>query len=221
MVKTRKGRQTINYLNQFLFILSRRSENKRGNQKRMKYTLGKKRKAQVWIETVIYTLIALVLIAGVLAFIKPKIQEMQDKAIIEQSIELIDGLDKKVLSAVEGAPGNSRLAELIIKKGVLEIDGVNDKIVFRLDESKSMYSQPGRKNISIGNINIYTEKKGSLNSVSLTRDYKTAYNIQYEEMDKLKTITKGPTSYNILIVNEGVDSESADKRIIINIIPTG
>jgi len=187
----------------------------------MKYTLGKKRKAQVWIETVIYTLIALVLIAGVLAFIKPKIQEMQDKAIIEQSIELIDGLDKKVLSAVEGAPGNSRLAELIIKKGVLEIDGVNDKIVFRLDESKSMYSQPGRKNISIGNINIYTEKKGSLNSVSLTRDYKTAYNIQYEEMDKLKTITKGPTSYNILIVNEGVDSESADKRIIINIIPTG
>ena len=43
------------------------------------------KKAQVWIETVIYTLIALALIGTVLAFVKPKIQEIQDKIVKIQS----------------------------------------------------------------------------------------------------------------------------------------
>ena len=39
---------------------------------------------QVWVETVIYTLIAFALIGTVLTFVKPKIEEMQDSAIISQ-----------------------------------------------------------------------------------------------------------------------------------------
>ena len=54
----------------------------------MKKKRGKKN-GQVWVETVIYTLIAFSLIAAVLAFVKPKIDELQDKAIIEQSIGMI------------------------------------------------------------------------------------------------------------------------------------
>ena len=38
-----------------------------------------KKRGQVWVETVIYTLIALALIGTVLAFVKPKVEEMQDK----------------------------------------------------------------------------------------------------------------------------------------------
>ena len=44
-------------------------------------------KAQIWIETVIYTLIAFVILGAVLGFAKPKIEELQDKSIIEQSLK--------------------------------------------------------------------------------------------------------------------------------------
>ena len=37
---------------------------------------------QVWVETVTYTLIAIVMIGLVLSFAKPKIEELQDKTII-------------------------------------------------------------------------------------------------------------------------------------------
>jgi len=43
-----------------------------------------KKKGQVWIETVTYTLIAFVLIGLILAFVKPKIDELQDKALIDR-----------------------------------------------------------------------------------------------------------------------------------------
>ena len=45
------------------------------------------RKGQIWIETVIYTLIGLALIGLVLAILTPKIKEFGDRQIIEQTIE--------------------------------------------------------------------------------------------------------------------------------------
>ena len=44
------------------------------------------KRGQVWVETVIYTLIALVMIGLVLSFVQPKIMELQDKATLQQSI---------------------------------------------------------------------------------------------------------------------------------------
>ena len=43
-------------------------------------------KGQIWVETMVYTLIAFALIGIVLMFVKPKIEEIQDTSIIEQSI---------------------------------------------------------------------------------------------------------------------------------------
>lgn len=71
-------------------------------------------RAQVWIETVLYTLIAFVMIGLVLAYAKPKIEELQDKTIIEQSIEMLKNIDSTILTI--GAPGNQRLIEIGIKK---------------------------------------------------------------------------------------------------------
>ena len=48
-----------------------------------------KKKGQVWIETVTYTLVAFVLIGLILAFAKPKIDKLQDQSIIEQSMKMI------------------------------------------------------------------------------------------------------------------------------------
>ena len=79
------------------------------------------KKAQVWIETVIYTLIALVLIGAVLAFVKPKLQELQDKAIIDQTVQVMEGIDAKIHSVVQGGAGNKRIIELQLKKGAIKI----------------------------------------------------------------------------------------------------
>lgn len=160
-----------------------------------------KRKAQVWVETVVYTLIALVMIGAVLAFVKPKIQELQDKTILEQSVGMLQDIDTVVLSIIQGGPGNKRKIELGIKKGTLEIDGAGDKILFKM-ESRYTYSEPGQV-IDEGNLQVSTTKTGKLNSVTLTRNYFEEYDIQYQEKDKSKSINKASTAYSIFISNMG------------------
>jgi len=75
------------------------------------------KRGQVWVETVIYTLIVLVLISSVLFFVKPKIEEMQDKVIIEQSIGMMEDINMIVLSLVQGGMENKRKIEFEIKQG--------------------------------------------------------------------------------------------------------
>ncbi len=106
------------------------------------------KRGQVWVETVIYTLIAFVMIGAVLAFIKPKIEEIRDKALIEQTIEVIESINFGIIEL--GGEGNKRIIELGIKKGILKIDGENNLIIFEI-ESRHVYSQPG-EDIYIGNI---------------------------------------------------------------------
>jgi len=171
-----------------------------------------KKRGQIWVETVIYTLIAFAMIGLVLAFAKPEIERIQDKAIIEQSIQVMEDIDITITELVQGGSGNKRLIELKIKEGVLKIDSGNDKILFEL-EGKHTYSEPGVE-ITEGNLKIYTKQQGKLNFVNITRNYSGTYNITYDGTDDLKSISKAPTPYNILISNNGKD---ASEKIIINI----
>ncbi|GBE20183.1 MAG TPA: hypothetical protein ENG87_05150 [Candidatus Pacearchaeota archaeon] len=168
-----------------------------------------RKRGQIWIETLIYTLIALVMIGLVLTFAKPKIEEIQDNAIIEQSIKVLEGIDSIILSLDQGGAGNKRLIDLEIKKGVLNIDGVSDMIYFEMD-SKSEYSQPGEF-IQYGDLILYTEKKGEFNRVTLTRNYSGMYDITYKGEDELKTITKSPSQYKLYITHNG---KNQNKTII-------
>jgi len=161
------------------------------------------RKAQIWVETVIYTMIAFLMIGLVLAFAKPKIEETQDKAIIEQSIKLMEEIDLTISEIVQGSAGNKRVMEIGIKKGFLKIDGKNDLLVFEF-EGKYTYSEPGIP-ISDGNLIILTEQTGKINSVNITRSYD--YNLTYEDGDELKSFGKSATSYTLLISNEGKDAQ--------------
>lgn len=161
--------------------------------------------AQIWIETVIYTLIAFVLIGAVLAFVKPKIDEMQDKAVIEQSIGLMKDIDSMVAEITQAVPGNKREIELSIQKGELKIDGENDQLLFEV-ESRYEYSQIG-KNITNGNLIITTEKYGDLNIVKMKRAY-TTQNITFEGKDEIKTISKGTTTYSLFLDNNGKSEET-------------
>ncbi len=162
------------------------------------------KQAQIWIETVIYTLIAFVLIATVLAFVKPKIDEIQDNAIIEQSISMVNSIDSTIMEIIQGGSGNKRKVEVGIKKGELKIDGSGDSLVFEM-ESNFLYSEPG-KDISQGNLIIRTDEQGDLNFVSIKRVY-ADYNITFNGNDELKALTKSAVPYNIFITNKGKENE--------------
>ena len=79
--------------------------------------VGKNKRGQVWVETVIYTLIAFTLMGLVLAFVVPKIEETQDRGIIEQSIQVLQDIDSLIRNL--GGPGNQRTPEIGISKGTL------------------------------------------------------------------------------------------------------
>ena len=160
-----------------------------------------KKEGQIWIETLIYTLIALVMIGLVLSFATPKIEEMQDRAIIGQSIDVLKKIDSTVLSLDEGGAGNKREIKLEIKKGTLFIDSASDLIYFEID-IKSEYSQPG-KEIDFGGIKIYTLQKGEFNKVTLTSNYSGMYDITYNGEEELRSITKAPSPYNLFISHNG------------------
>ena len=160
------------------------------------------KKAQVWIDTVMYTLIAFVLIGAVLAFAKPKIEEMQDKAVIEQSIGLMKDIDSTVMEIVQGGSGNKRILETLIKKGNLIIDAINDTLLFEI-KGKYLYSEP-KKEIIDGNLIIVTKERGDLKIVTITRIY-DEYNITFNNKDANKIISKASTPYKLSLTNRGKD----------------
>ncbi len=167
-------------------------------------------RGQIWIETVIYLLIAFVMIGLVLSFVKPKIEELRDKAVIEQSIKILNDLDTIILTI--GTPGNKRLLEAGIKKGALNIDADQDLLSFEMS-SAYLYSEPG-ESINVGNIVVKTEERTRYNLITLTSDYSGMYNITYKEKDELKVLNSASTPYRLLISNEG---EDLNKKTVINI----
>ena len=167
-------------------------------------------RGQVWIETVIYTLIAFVLIGLILAFARPKIEELQDQAILQKSTSMMKDIDSTILTM--GAAGNQRVLELSIQKGDLKIDGINDEMIFEM-QSQSVYSEPG-KNISDGDLTVLTIPESGYNLVTLTRNYSSDYDLEIDGADTVKTINAASTSYQLSILNEG---QAADGRTILNI----
>jgi len=167
------------------------------------------KRGQVWVETVLYTLIAFALMGLVLGFAKPKIQQLQDKTIIEQSISMMESIDLAITEVIQGGSGNKRLIEVAIRKGMLNVDGSLNKLEYSL-EGSYIYSEPGEE-IQEGNLIISSEVRGKISTVKVGRDYSN-YNLTYQNLDELKIITKAATPYQIVISNKGKDS--SDKTII-------
>lgn len=161
------------------------------------------KKAQVWIETIIYTSIALLMIGLILTYARPKIAEFQDKATLEKSLEMIRTIDNTISTI--GVPGNRRFVETGIKKGELKIDGENNLLIFEM-ESNYVYSEPGKDIIDSlgGKIVTRTDNTGSLAKVNFTINYTKEYiDLTYNGNDKFKTFGKSPSPYKLLISNNG------------------
>jgi hypothetical protein len=165
------------------------------------------KKAQVWIETVVYTLVALAIIGLFLTFAKPKIEEIQDKAIVEQSVTMLEDINSVILTIVQGGVGNQRIIEIGIKKGDLKIDSINNQIVFQMD-GRYAYTEPGANGqdgspVNVGNVIASTKKIGSLNEVTLISNYSNLYNITYQGGKDIKVLNKAPVAYKLMITNRG------------------
>jgi len=169
--------------------------------------IKKERKAQVWVETVIYTLIGLAIIGILLAVSRPKIEEMKDKLLIEQTIDSMNKIDSEI-SAVQRSPANRRTPDLKISKGKLIIDGEEDRIYWIID-SKYQYSEVGEE-IDFGNLKIITEESSPF-TVTISANY--SIDLTYGGENVLKEIVAAPSPYSLIIENFG----SSDGNIRIDL----
>lgn len=168
-------------------------------------------RGQIWIETVIYTLIGLAIIGLVLAGALPKINEKKDDLIIGRSIEALGNIDDKVY-AVLSASGSRRVVNLEIKSGSFIVNPAKDTISWIIDSSFE-YSQVG-KSVPFGRLNVTTTKDG---------DYEVTLELKYDNLDlnyngqdvDEKRFNIAPTPYRLVIENIGKDAVTG--RIVIDL----
>lgn len=156
-------------------------------------------RAVIWVSTVLYTLITLALISLVIVAIKPTIDKNRDKVIIEQSLEMLDKIDEAIDQA-SFVQGTVAKIEVVIKKGMLVINSSDDSILWKLEDSAYMYSEPGQS-IKKGKKTILTNPNGDKWSVTITLKYN--YNITYNNKEISKLFLPSETSYSLFIKNEG------------------
>lgn len=158
------------------------------------------RKGQVWVETVIYTLIGLALIGLVLAILTPNIREFRDRSVIEQTIESLNNFDSKVIEILD-APGNKRKITFSLDRGNIIVNSINDQVKYVLDESNVRYSEPGTP-ISIGRISVLTEELTETYKITLSLNY--SYNVTYDGSDRSdETFSPVSIPYEFFVENRG------------------
>ena len=159
--------------------------------------------AQVWIETVLYTLIGLALIGVVLAIITPKINEARDRIVVEQTIESLNILDSKISDVANRGSGNIRIIPAYtIKKGELYINSTSDEIFFVISGLKSLYSENGVE-IDIGKVRVLSTEGQKTHTTVLTLEYGGMANITYDKKEEVKKFSPASTPYKFSIENLG------------------
>lgn len=168
-----------------------------------------KKCGQIWVETVIYTLIGLTIIGLVMATALPKINAKKDEIMIEQAIEALGNIDDKIYE-VQRAVGNRRVVDLKIKKGTFIVDMDEESVSWVLDSS-FQYSETDVP-VSLGRLNV-TTKVAHPWDVELKLKY--SVDIQYDEGNSgTKQLDVAPTPYRLIIENEG---KNADGNIIVGL----
>ena len=142
------------------------------------------KRGQIWVETVIYTLIGLSLIGLVLAILTPQIKSFRDKNLIEQTIESFSELDTKINEVLD-APGNKRKIEFGLTRGNLHFNSIKDRILWDLENSEIEYSESGIT-LKIGRINVTTTEFGDKHKVVLDMAYN--HNITFDGSDGVEKI---------------------------------
>ncbi len=168
------------------------------------------RSGQVWVETVIYTLIGIAIMGILIATTAPRIEEWKDRALIEQSMESLGEINAKISELQKVAPGNQRSFNLKIGKGKLIIDSKNDKIYWELDIGFE-YGESGTS-IMDGIINTTTLGDDPW-TVRLEIPLPVNIKVRYNGKEEQKEFGESPTPYRFSVKNEGIENG----KIVINI----
>jgi hypothetical protein len=139
-------------------------------------------RGQVWVETVLYTLIGLAIIGVALAFLMPKINETRDRVLIEQTISSLNSFDEKMNIVLDEGPGNIRNIELNNKKGEIIISPAEDLVKFVLNEITEPYTEVGVI-VEVGRIDILTREDSGDYMVELILDYSGILDLKTDNGD--------------------------------------
>ena len=157
------------------------------------------KKAQIWVETAIYTLVGLTIIAILLAVVTPQIEKIKDRSVITQTIDALNELDAKI-SEAEQSPGNIRVVNFKVGKGQIEIKSDTNSIVYTLEDTRLELSEVG-KPVEEAGIVLKTEEYGARFKISLTMDYTERLEFTFEGNEENKVLHAGTTPYKIQIEN--------------------
>lgn len=175
--------------------------------------LIKTRHSQIWVETAIYTLIGLSIIAILLSIAVPQVDKMKDQGIITQTENALNELNGKILETME-TPGNVRIVYFKLAKGRLEINSQNDSIDYVLEGTRLKVSEIGEK-VNEGDLTLETKKSGDRYNVFISMNYNNKVNITNKLSEKNIVLQPGSSAYMLNIANKGY---SSDNKINIDIV---
>jgi len=167
---------------------------------KLKIFSKKNKNAQIWVETVIYTLIGLIVIGVLLSVANPQIQKIKERNIIEQTITSLNTLDEKIIE-IGDSVGNIRIINFKIQKGILKIIPIDNKIEYLLENTLLELTEVDQE-IQEGNIIIKTIENGNKYSISLTIKYEDL-NLTFDDSQDSIVLQSGPVAYKIQIENFG------------------
>jgi type II secretory pathway pseudopilin PulG len=169
------------------------------------------KRGQIWVETVIYTLMGLVILGILLSVITPKINQMKDRTVIMQTIDSLNAINNEIQETLS-ATGNKRQVLIYISKGKYTIDPKNETISFALRSLSYMYGQPGQV-IEEGPISALTLDVKDKYDIYLYLNY-SDYNITYDGKDIKKELTPAPSPYKLLIENNGGPDKNLNIKLL-------
>jgi hypothetical protein len=159
------------------------------------------KKAAIWVSTVLYILITIAVLGIAFAALKPRIDEMRDKAIIEQSIEMLDKLDETI-RVVNEVEGTRKQIDIQLKKGTLAFEcGQGQNKISWESASAYKYSELGKK-IAIGNLYVLTRETLGGYNVTLSLEYENEIDIMFMGQNTIKRFTSAEVPYTFFIENK-------------------
>lgn len=173
-------------------------------------------RAQVWIETAVYTLIGLTIIGILLVTLTPQINKMKDRSAVTQMMDALNTIDNKILEVLENQ-GDTRIVQLKISSGKIEINPLEDSIKYVLESSTYQMSELGQE-IKEGNIIVKTEKQGSKYNIYLKLDYNNKINMTFNKNKEIRILQAGATPHSIKIENVGDNSPSEKTHVDIGVL---
>ena len=162
------------------------------------------KKGQIWVESVLYTLVGLAIIGLLLAVSRPKITKTQDQFVIQQTIKALNELDNKILD-IRQATGNRRIIDFQLSRGEMTFDADNDKIEWTLKGTQYLFSEPGVQ-AEIGNIMINTVKQANSYDILLTLDYRDENDLTLSTLGGSHTLQPARSPYKIVLENTGTNT---------------